>query len=108
MGSNLFASIIEATDDLARQGVRSRGLLFFPMLPWVLVMAHRSRWTISIAACLSFLTLLFVSWRFWIALRNEAQSNDEAYDREGKFKLSAEYHHSESATSAGKHKRKRS
>lgn len=98
-------AIVDWTDGLAAEGIRSRGLLFFPMLPWMLVAAHRSVLTIVVAAVLSLAALIFVSWRFFVVMKAQAAERDRAYDEVGKFKLASEYHRTESATAAAKRKR---
>ncbi|MFC3784548.1 hypothetical protein ACFONB_05935, partial [Sphingopyxis italica] len=101
----LSRAIIDWTDGIAAQGVSSRGLLFFPMLPWMLVAAHRSMMTIIVASILSLATLAFVTWRYFVVMKAQAVKNDRAYDEDGKFKLASEYHQSESATAAAERKR---
>jgi len=101
----LARAIIDWTDGIAAQGVRSRGLLFFPMLPWMLVAAHRSMLTIIVASILSLATLTFITWRYLVVMKAQAIKSDRAYDEDGKFKLASEYHHSESATAAAERKR---
>lgn len=44
---------INWTDGIAAGGMRAKGLLFLPMLPWMLVAAYRSTLTIAGAAVLS-------------------------------------------------------
>ena len=93
-------AMVAATDKIAAEGIRARGLLFFPMLPWTVVMVHRSTATISVAATLSLTALVFVSWRFWVVLRRQAIAGDRVYDRKAKFDLAPEYHETESSTAA--------
>lgn len=75
------------------------------MLPWMLVAAHRSMLTIVVAGFLSLSALIFVTWRFFIAMKAQAAERDRAYDEDGKFKLGSEYHLTESATAAAERKR---
>ncbi len=100
-------AIIDWTDGIAAEGMRSRGLLFFPLFPWMLVAAHRSTLTIVVASILSFAALAFVSWRFFVVMRASAIESDRTYDQEAKFKLASEYHQTESATAAAERKRER-
>ena len=79
----------------------------FPMLPWMLVVAHRSLLTIVVAGILSLAALIFVAWRFFVVMKAQAVECDRAYDENGKFKLASEYHRTESATAAAERKRKR-
>lgn len=101
----LARAIIDWTDGIAAQGLRSRGLLFFPMLPWILVADHRTMLTIIVASLLSLATLTFVTWRYFVVMKAQAIKSDRAYDEDGKFKLASEYHQSESATAAAERKR---
>lgn len=96
---------IDWIDGIAAEGMRSRGLLFFPILPWMLVAAHRSMLTIVVAATLSLAALIFVTWRFFVVMKAQAVERDLAYDEDGKFKLASEYHQAESATAAAERKR---
>ncbi|MEA3262230.1 MAG: hypothetical protein U9R07_01975 [Pseudomonadota bacterium] len=48
----------------------------------------------------------FVAWRYWVYLKAEAAKADIEYDRKGKFRLSAEYHDTESATASAKRTKK--
>lgn len=99
-------AVIDWTDGIAAEGIRARGLLFFPMVPWMLVAIHRSVLTIAVAASFSLDALVFVTWRLLVVLKAEGADNDRQYDREGKFKLASEYHSTESATAAAERKRK--
>ena len=101
----LAQAIVDWTDGIAAEGIRSRGLLFFPMLPWMLVAAHRSVLTIIIASILSLAALAFVTWRYLVVMKAQAVERDRAYDKDGKFKLATEYHRTESATAAAERKR---
>ena len=101
----LARAIVDWTDGIAAEGIRSRGLLFFPMLPWMLVAAHRSMLTIVVASILSLAALTFVTWRYFVVMKAQAVERDRAYDENGKFKLASEYHQTESATAAAERKR---
>ena len=103
----LARAIVDWTDGIAAQGIRSRGLLFFPLLPWMLVAAHRSVLTIIVAGVLSLATLTFVTWRYFVVMKAQAAKRDRAYDEAGKFNLASEYHKTESATAAADRKRER-
>ena len=48
----------------------------------------------------------FAAWRGVRTMRASAISTDRQYDRDGKFKLSKEYHSTESATAASRRSRK--
>ena len=98
-------AIVDWTDGIASEGMRSRGLLFFPMLPWMLVAAHRSMLTIIVASILSLAALAFVTWRYFVVMKAQAVELDREYDEDGKFKLASEYHRTESATAAADIKR---
>ena len=50
---------------------------------------------------------VFVLWRMWLYLKEESASADAHYDDAGKFRLSKEYHDTESATAARKRRRRR-
>ena len=102
----LLRAIIQWTDRIAAEDTRSRGLLLFPLLPWLLVGAHRHLLTIIIASILSLAALVFVAWRFWVVTKAQMAESDRAYDEVGKFELSSEYHETESATAAADRKRK--
>ncbi len=99
-------AIVDWTDGIAAEGIRSRGLLFFPMLPWMLVAAHRSMLTIIVASILSLAALTFVTCRYFVVMKAQAVERDRKYDDDGKFKLASEYHQTESATAAAEKKRK--
>ena len=42
----------------------------------------------------------FVFWRWYLHVKNVSRDSDRHYDRTGKYRLSKEYHDSESATAA--------
>jgi hypothetical protein len=95
--------MLAVMDGMARYGKRPPiHLLLFPMAPWILVAFGKNAWTIGSASFLSIFLLVTVSWRFGLALKEESAEADERYDTEGKYKLSAEYHDTESATAVAK------
>jgi NhaP-type Na+/H+ and K+/H+ antiporter len=49
---------------------------------------------------------LFVSWRYWLYMREMSVEADKNYDRVGKYSLAKEYHGTESATAARARKTK--
>jgi hypothetical protein len=102
MQMGMARAIVDWTDGIAAEGGRSRGLLLFPMLPWVLVAAQRS---MLVASILSLAALTFVTWRYLVVIKAQAVEHDRAYDEDGKFKLAPEYHQTESATAAAERKR---
>ena len=100
-----FESLVRVTDNIAREPIRARGLLAFPVSPWIIVAVHKGPVSIAVAATLSLTALVFVGWRFWVVTRQQVTESDELYDTRTKFELSSEYHETESATAAAKRRR---
>jgi len=88
------------------EGVRSRAVLSPAIPPLIVALIFKDNsivWTL--AAIMSAGWLAFVAWRSWRMTKATTTRADRKYDRDGKFKLSSEYHDSYSATAAKRTKR---
>ncbi|MHA6317379.1 hypothetical protein ACXYN8_06935 [Altererythrobacter sp. CAU 1778] len=98
---SVYRSMRDWVDHMLAEGVRSRGVLL-PAFPPLFLPAFTGSnafvWVIAISLAVAWFA--FVAWRGWRMMKATAIRSDRTYDHSEKFKLSNEYHSTESATSA--------
>jgi hypothetical protein len=95
--------------DRTWQGTNAKVLLLPAFVPSLIIMLiardqAKNGLLLILQGCWFLLWNGFVAWRGWIKVRADAREADHYYDNVGKYRLSTEYHDSESATAAKRRK----
>jgi len=105
---NLYCIIRDWVDrQWCAPGLQFKVLLLPAMLPLLVILMIGKTPVLDWAGWAWFgAWTIFVFWRWWIYIKMESRKSDLQYDRKGKFRLSREYHDTESATAAKERKRR--